>query len=79
MSFAGGQLLMDTTRATGLGAGLRTALAMWRRDRTRHDPGKVVLDLATSIALGGDCLADVAVPAVVRGGGLCRPYGVPVR
>ena len=25
-----------------------------------HDPGKVVLDLAMSIAVGGDCLADVA-------------------
>jgi transposase len=29
--------------------------------RARHDPGKVVLDLAVAIALGGDCLADVAV------------------
>jgi hypothetical protein len=26
-----------------------------------HDPGKTVLDLAVTIALGGDCLADVAV------------------
>jgi hypothetical protein len=26
-----------------------------------HDPGKTVLDLAIAIALGGDCLADVAV------------------
>jgi Transposase DDE domain group 1 len=26
-----------------------------------HDPGKTVLDLAVAIALGGDCLADVAV------------------
>ena len=36
-------------------------LAPWRRGRARHDPGKVVLDLAVAIALGGDCLADVAV------------------
>ena len=26
-----------------------------------HDPGKTVLDLAVAVALGGDCLADVAV------------------
>ncbi len=26
-----------------------------------HDPAKIVLDLAVSLALGGDCLADVAV------------------
>jgi len=26
-----------------------------------HDPGKVLLDLTVSIALGGDCLADLAV------------------
>ena len=24
-----------------------------------HDPGKIVLDLAVALALGGDCLADV--------------------
>jgi hypothetical protein len=26
---------------------------------TRHDPGKMVLDLAISLAMGGDCLADI--------------------
>jgi hypothetical protein len=26
-----------------------------------HDPGKIVADLAVALALGGDCLADVAV------------------
>jgi hypothetical protein len=26
----------------------------------RHDPGKVLLDLAVAVALGGDCLADLA-------------------
>ena len=26
-----------------------------------HDPGKIVQDLASAIALGGDCLADIAV------------------
>ena len=33
------------------------------RDSTRavHDPGKIVADLAAAVALGGDCLADIAV------------------
>ena len=26
-----------------------------------HDPAKVLLDLAVTLALGGDCLADIAV------------------
>ncbi|ATL85216.1 transposase IS4 family protein [Streptomyces malaysiensis subsp. malaysiensis] len=26
-----------------------------------HDPGKILLDLALATALGGDCLADVAI------------------
>ena len=25
-----------------------------------HDPGKILLDLVLAVALGGDCLADVA-------------------
>ena len=36
------------------------ALAPWRAARAGHDPGKVLLDLATAVALGGDCLADIA-------------------
>ncbi|ELB89430.1 putative transposase [Rhodococcus wratislaviensis IFP 2016] len=27
----------------------------------RHDPGKIILDLAVAVALGGDCLADFAL------------------
>ena len=37
------------------------ALARWRAPRAVHDPGKIVADLAMALALGGDCLADVAV------------------
>lgn len=36
------------------------ALASWRPDRAVHDPAKVLLDTAVAVALGGDCLADVA-------------------
>jgi hypothetical protein len=37
------------------------ALAPWRKPRTVHDPGKVLLEVALATALGGDCLADVAI------------------
>ncbi len=36
-------------------------LRPWRLARSMHDPGKTVLDLAVTIALGGDCLADAAL------------------
>ncbi|HET6910989.1 MAG TPA: IS1380 family transposase [Mycobacteriales bacterium] len=61
VSSAGGSMLVETARATGLVKGLSKALAPWRPARAEHDPGKVVLDLAVAIALGGDCLADLAV------------------
>jgi hypothetical protein len=61
VSGAGGLLVTETLRVTGLGAGLSLGLARWRRERSIHDPGKVVADLAVAVALGGDCLADVAV------------------
>ena len=59
---AGGLLLTQTLRATGLDGGLSAALARWRPSRAVHDPGKIVADLAVALALGGDCLADVAMP-----------------
>lgn len=40
-------------------AALRTALVPWRKPFARHDPGKILLDQALSLAMGGDCLADV--------------------
>ena len=48
-------------RATGLGRGLSEGLARWRAPRAVHDPGKIVADLLAAVALGGDCLADIAV------------------
>jgi len=42
VSQAGGQLLIDTARATGFGGALMAPLARWRLSRGRHDdPGKV--------------------------------------
>ena len=54
-------LLWETMRVTGLDRGLPDGLARWRAPRAVHDPGKIVADLATTLALGGDCLADIAV------------------
>ncbi|WP_327188526.1 IS1380 family transposase [Streptomyces xinghaiensis] len=68
VSQAGAVLLVETVRKTGLDQAISAALAPWRRPRAVHDPGKILLDVALAVALGGDCLADVgmlrAEPAV---------------
>jgi hypothetical protein len=56
VSQAGGVLLLEAVRASGLDQALRAGLARWRKRTAVHDPAKVVLDLAVSVALGGDCL-----------------------
>jgi hypothetical protein len=61
VSSAGGVLLQQTVRLAQLDRELATALAPWRTRRATHDPGKVLLDVATAVALGGDCAADIAV------------------
>ncbi len=61
VSQAGAVLLTGTLRATGLDAGLTAALGRWRPGRAVHDPGKIIADLAVTLALGGDCLADIAM------------------
>ena len=40
---------------------LSASLVPWRKPQAVHDPGKVLLDLAIGTAIGGDCLADIAV------------------
>lgn len=44
----------------GLDRALPAALGRWCRPTAIHDPGKIVGDLAIAVALGGDCLADIA-------------------
>jgi hypothetical protein len=61
VSQTGVLLLAETLRVTGLGEGLADGLARWRAPRAVHDPGKIIGDLAMTLALGGDCLADIAV------------------
>ena len=55
---AGGVLLTKTVEVTGLSGALRDGLARWRKPAAVHDPAKVLTDLALTLALGGDCLAD---------------------
>lgn len=68
VSQTGAVLLVETVRKTGLDRAISAASAPWRKPRDVHDPGKILLDLALAVALGGDCLADVgmlrAEPAV---------------
>src|SRR5579859_1832038 len=61
VSQAGGLLLAESLRVTGLCDGLSKGLARWRAPRAVHDPGKILADLVMTVGLGGDCLADVAV------------------
>ena len=58
---AGGVLLTRTAAVSGLAAALARELGPWRKPLAVHTPAKVVLDLAVTLALGGDCLADVAL------------------
>lgn len=61
VSQAGAVLLVETARKTGLDAAMSAALERWRKPRAVHDPGKILLDVALALALGGNCLADVAL------------------
>jgi hypothetical protein len=61
VSSSGGLLVRQAVRWSGLDRALSRALAPWRVGRAVHDPGKVLLDLAIAVALGGDCAADIAV------------------
>ncbi|WP_250405531.1 IS1380 family transposase [Streptomyces cellostaticus] len=61
VSQGGAVLLLETVRKIGLDQAISAQLAAWRKPRAVHDPGKVLVDLALAVALGGDCLADVAM------------------
>ena len=57
----GGVLLTEAIAVSGLGRELSAALSPWRRPLAIHDPAKVITDLAVTLALVGDCLADIAL------------------
>lgn len=60
-SSTGAVTLLRTVAVSRVGKELSARLGPWRSGRAVHDPAKTVLDLAIAIALGGDCVADVAV------------------
>ena len=68
VSQAGAVLLVATAGKVGLDRELSAALVPWRKQWAVLDPGKILLDLAIGVAIGGDCLADIgllrAEPAV---------------
>jgi hypothetical protein len=61
VSHAGGVLLTETARRSGLAGQLSRRLGPWRLPFATHDPGKVVVDLAVAVGLGGDAACDIAV------------------
>ncbi len=58
-SRAGTALVAALADRIGFTAALCGALAEVRERRSRHEPGRVVRDLALTLADGGDCLADL--------------------
>ena len=63
VSHAGSRLLADVADQTTLTALLGEALAVLRKPRARHDPGRVLVDMAVAVADGATTISDVAVLA----------------
>ena len=63
MSHAGSRLLADVADRATLSGQLAEALAGLRRPRARHDPGRVLVDMAVAVADGATTISDVAVLA----------------
>nr|WP_276521985.1 IS1380 family transposase [Gordonia terrae] len=60
-SSTGAVLLRETMQIAGLDTALTTALMPWTAPRAVHDPAKVLVDLATAVAVGGDCVSDLSI------------------
>jgi hypothetical protein len=60
ISHAGLALLAELADRSGLTGALSAALAPTRERRSRHDPGRVMRDLALMLCDGGDCVQDLA-------------------
>jgi hypothetical protein len=59
--------LLGTAEKTGLTSAISAALKPWRTPLATHDSGKIVMDLAVSVALGGHAAADMAMPRTEPG------------
>ncbi|TCM33817.1 DDE family transposase [Kribbella sp. VKM Ac-2568] len=60
-SHAGSRLLADLADVTGVPQAFSEALGGLRRRRSRHDPGRVLVDVAVMLADGGEAISDLAV------------------
>lgn len=58
MPHAGTALLAQMADRLGLTSGLSLRLAVLKRHRRGHDPGRVIRDLAVMVADGGECVSD---------------------
>ncbi|WP_433076612.1 IS1380 family transposase [Dactylosporangium sp. CA-052675] len=58
---AGARLLTDIADVTGLTGACSDALAGLRQRRGGHDPGRIAVDLAVTLADGGETISDLAV------------------
>jgi hypothetical protein len=61
VAHAGVRLLADVAEATGLTRACGDALAELRERPGRHDPARVVADLAVMLADGGEAICDLDV------------------
>lgn len=60
VSHVGARLLCDLATALGLTVELSRAMAATRQRRSRHDRGRVLVDLAVMLADGGQAISDLA-------------------
>ncbi|AEA28871.1 transposase IS4 family protein (plasmid) [Pseudonocardia dioxanivorans CB1190] len=63
VSHVGSRLLADVADRTTLTGELSEVLAGLRRPRTRHDPGRILVDLAVAVADGATTISEIAVLA----------------
>jgi hypothetical protein len=59
VSQGGGIVLTEMLKASGITAGLSEGLGPWRKPFAIHNPGKILTDLALSLATGGDFVSDI--------------------
>ena len=63
VSHAGSRLLADVADRAGLTAELGEVLGGLRKARARHDPGRVLVDMAVAVADGARTISEIAVLA----------------
>lgn len=59
VSQGGGIILTEMLKTSGLTTGLAEVLEPWRKPFATHNPGKILTDLALSLATGGDFVSDI--------------------